>query len=396
MLVAPNSPPQQPAVYILGLAHGLSHLCWSRSVTIVAPVPSSPLSPEGTGLPPTDEQRDELFCRELLLRVSRTFALSIEALPAALAASIRTAYLLCRTVDTIEDDPAVGSDARERLFDAFDRMLGEGGDARELEELARSVDLGATAAEKILCCEVGRVLRQHRRGSAREQALVRSCVLDMSAGLRHFGQTLLERPLRDVAELDAYCHAAAGTVGALLTALFEGWGAALPFGVAEQLRARSEGFALTLQLVNILADVAEDYAQGRCFLPASLAERHQLVLDDLLADEQRQSALGVVGALCLHARAQAQLACEYTLLWPAETHLAIRTFCTLPLLLALATLTEIESGRDTALRGRRPRIPRERVSQALEQLGAAVQNDGALLRLFQKWQAAGGAHGRFD
>ena len=335
------------------------------------------------GPPQTEEQRDELFCRELLGRVSRTFALSIEALPDALAASIRTAYLLCRTVDTIEDDPAVSSDAREELFNAFDRMLGEAGDAREFEELACSLDLGATVAEKTLCRELGRVLEQHRRGSAREQALVRSCVLEMSAGLRHFGRVMMQRPLRDVAELDEYCHAAAGTVGALLTALFEGWGAALPPGTAEQLRARSEGFALTLQLVNILADVAEDYTQGRCFLPASLAEHHGLALDDLLADEQRESALGVVGALCAHARTQTQLAREYTLLWPAETHLEIRTFCTLPLLLALATLTEIEGGRDTVRRGRRPRIARERVLQALEQTGAAVQSDDALLRLLQ-------------
>lgn len=366
-------------------------------MTIVAPVPSALPSSEGTSLPLTDEQRDELFCRELLGRVSRTFALSIEALPAALAASIRTAYLLCRAVDTIEDDPAVGSEGREKLFNAFDRMLGETGDARELEELARSLDLGVTVAEKSLCREVGRVLEQHRRGSAREQALVRSCVLEMSAGLRHFGQVMIQRPLRDVAELNAYCHAAAGTVGALLTALFEGWGAALPPGTAEQLRARSEGFALTLQLVNILADVAEDYTQGRCFLPASLAQQHGLALDDLLAQEQRESALGVVGALCLHARAQAQLACEYTLLWPAETHVQVRTFCTLPLLLALATLTEIESGRDTVLRGRRPRIARERVLQALEQTGVAVQSDGALLRLFQQWNDNDrGADSRLD
>ena len=364
-------------------------------MTIVASVPSS--ASEGTGLSLTEEQRDELFCRELLGRVSRTFALSIEALPAALAASIRTAYLLCRTVDTIEDDPALGGDARERLFDAFDRMLGQGGDARELEELARSLDLGATVAEKTLCREIGRVFQQHGRGSAREQALVRTCVLEMSAGLRHFGQVMLARPLRDVAELDAYCHAAAGTVGVLLTALFEGWGAALPPGTAEQLRARSEGFALTLQLVNILADVAEDYTQGRCFLPASLAEQQGLALHDLLADEQRESALGVVGALCHHARAQAQLACEYTLLWPAETHAQIRTFCTLPLLLALATLTEIESGRDTVLRGRRPRIARERVLRALEQTGAAVQSNEALSRLFQEWEGnTEDAAGRLD
>jgi farnesyl-diphosphate farnesyltransferase len=343
------------------------------------------------------EPADEAFCRESLALVSRTFALSISALPAELGASIRTAYLLCRTVDTIEDDPALSSEARQQLFDAFDRMLSDAGDGEEFEALARSFDLGSTLAEKSLCREVGRVLRQHRLAPVREQALVRACVLEMSAGLRHFRLDMEQRPLRDVAELEAYCHAAAGTVGGLLTALFEGWGPPLPPSTAPQLRARAEAFALTLQMVNILADVAEDYAHGRCFLPLSLAEQHRLDLGDVLAEGQRDSALAVVGALCRHARAQAQQAREYTLLWPAETHADIRSFCALPLLLALATLAEIESGRDTVLRGRRPRIPRERVAQAIEQTAAALHSDSALRALFQQWAGVEeGAEWRFD
>ena len=93
------------------------------------------------------EQADEAFCSELLARVSRTFALSIAALPAELGASIRTAYLLCRAVDTIEDDPALSSEARQQLFDAFVGLLSDAGDGQGFEALARSFDLGSTTAE---------------------------------------------------------------------------------------------------------------------------------------------------------------------------------------------------------------------------------------------------------
>ena len=51
---------------------------------------------------------DWQFCSDILPRVSRTFALSIAALPEALRDAIRVAYLLCRVVDTVEDDETLG------------------------------------------------------------------------------------------------------------------------------------------------------------------------------------------------------------------------------------------------------------------------------------------------
>ena len=39
--------------------------------------------------------------------VSRTFALTIPKLPATLSGVVANAYLLCRIVDTIEDDPTM-------------------------------------------------------------------------------------------------------------------------------------------------------------------------------------------------------------------------------------------------------------------------------------------------
>ncbi|MBL8742584.1 MAG: squalene/phytoene synthase family protein, partial [Myxococcales bacterium] len=47
---------------------------------------------------------DRAFCDEVLPGVSRTFALSIQALVPELREAICVAYLLCRIVDTVEDD----------------------------------------------------------------------------------------------------------------------------------------------------------------------------------------------------------------------------------------------------------------------------------------------------
>ena len=60
------------------------------------------------------------WCRAMLPRVSRTFAVGIQMLPAPLEAWITTGYLMCRVVDTIEDTPDIPWSKRRRLFTAFE------------------------------------------------------------------------------------------------------------------------------------------------------------------------------------------------------------------------------------------------------------------------------------
>ena len=54
---------------------------------------------------------DDEFQSDMLKRVSRTFALTIPQLPSTLCKVVSNAYLLCRIVDTIEDDPLISARA---------------------------------------------------------------------------------------------------------------------------------------------------------------------------------------------------------------------------------------------------------------------------------------------
>ena len=65
----------------------------------------------------------ERFAREILPAVSRTFALSIRLLPGALGRAVRTAYLLCRIADTIEDEPRLPASEKAILFDELLRCF---------------------------------------------------------------------------------------------------------------------------------------------------------------------------------------------------------------------------------------------------------------------------------
>ena len=58
---------------------------------------------------PDSGMSDEAYQDEILPHVSRTFALTIPQLPAALRTAVTNAYLLCRIADTIEDEPALSA-----------------------------------------------------------------------------------------------------------------------------------------------------------------------------------------------------------------------------------------------------------------------------------------------
>src|SRR5699024_12069588 len=58
---------------------------------------------------------DEELQSYLLDHVSRTFALTIPELPPELAYVVSNAYLLCRIVDTVEDEPALSASQKDDL-----------------------------------------------------------------------------------------------------------------------------------------------------------------------------------------------------------------------------------------------------------------------------------------
>ncbi len=334
-----------------------------------------------------DSERDRAYCEACLPLVSRTFALSIDALPAGLRESVRTAYLLCRVVDTVEDEPGLEPRLRQLLFDEFDRMLQR--DDAEVSSFERTwrrrFPDGTASAEVELAKNSGSVFRSFRRLPDHARSSIRPHVLEMSRGMRFYAARQDQRghlEIDDLDDLETYCHFVAGTVGVLLTELFEHDVPELRADRRYGIRSRAASFGLGLQMVNILKDVAEDSERGACFIPQSVAEAHGVALDRVLDPEERERALGMMRALAAHARRHLDRAKEYTILWPVSGGAAVRMFCTVPLVLALASLSEIERGRDTLQRGKTPKISREAVAQLFERARRSVGSDAALGELF--------------
>src|SRR4249920_2322229 len=79
---------------------------------------------------------DDDFQSKMLGGVSRTFALTIPQLPAVLCRVVSNAYLLCRIVDTIEDEPDLSGVRKNYFCQQFLRILE---DARNPEPFSRQL-----------------------------------------------------------------------------------------------------------------------------------------------------------------------------------------------------------------------------------------------------------------
>jgi farnesyl-diphosphate farnesyltransferase len=182
--------------------------------------------------------------------------------------------------------------------------------------------------------------------------------------------------LRDVGDLDRYCYFVAGTVGHLLTDLFC-LGSPRLESSREELTRHAEGFALLLQLTNIVKDVAEDWERGFCFLPSSVLASEGIPKEALLDEAYHSAAQCAVETLVDLARSQASSALAYVqALAPEE--IGPRRFCLFPMLLALRTL-DLAQGNPAVLKPGVPvKVGREVVGEILLEMESLLADESAL------------------
>jgi farnesyl-diphosphate farnesyltransferase len=281
---------------------------------------------------------DREFCRAILPKVSRTFALGIQLLPARLQEAVRTSYLLCRIADTIEDTPSLPPDRKDALLAAFRAYLAEPGDhGRSLAETFAA----ARSDEERLVRECPRVLRRFYALSGEEQDAIRPWVQEMATGMAEFAARPRPRDgmavLASMAELDRYCYYVAGTVGHLLTGLFRIHHGPMAAARYERLKTLATSFGLGLQLTNIIKDVADDRRRGWSFVPRDLCEVAGVRPDELQDPSHGSAAQEVMRALIAKAKAHLRDALAYCTTLPAAAY-RIRIFCLTSLYFAIRTL----------------------------------------------------------
>jgi farnesyl-diphosphate farnesyltransferase len=261
---------------------------------------------------------------ELLVKTSRTFALSIPVLPEPTRREVMIAYLLFRIADTFEDAAHWPPEHRiEALRDFQDLLRDFSPDkANRLAGQWTAAGVSPHAGYRQLIAETPFVLDAFFGLEPEAVVSVGEHVWRSAEGMAGFvgradGGVLV---LNDLQDLRDYCYAVAGIVGEMLSELFL-LRREILVPAAPYLAERAAAFGEALQLVNILKDAAVDVTEGRSFLPRGVPRSDVFAL----------------------ARRDLRAAAEYTLaLQRAGAPRGLVEFCALPTELAWATLRKVE------------------------------------------------------
>src|SRR5215204_2341231 len=158
----------------------------------------------------------------LLRDVSRSFYLTLQALPRPVRPQIGLAYLLARATDTIADTDLIPLAERLRTLQRLREEISNEG------ESAGGLDLGgfaghAAPAERALLERMEEALRVLRALEREDQRRIRDVLSIITSGqeldLRRFAEASPDRviALRDGSELEDYTYRVAGCVGEFWT-----------------------------------------------------------------------------------------------------------------------------------------------------------------------------------
>ncbi|HEY6226871.1 MAG TPA: phytoene/squalene synthase family protein [Verrucomicrobiae bacterium] len=298
----------------------------------------------------------------VLRDVSRSFYLTIRALPSGIRRPIAIAYLLARATDTVADTQIVKLPIR---LDALQRLRAriEGVSDARLDFGGFAQQQG-TPGERVLLQRIEEVLRLYNAldgiNHAYVCAVLKTIISGQELDLERFAEASSTNivPLQTDAELDDYTFRVAGCVGEFWTRVCVHGNQ--PKGVLTELTAdnfapfdsqtfsrsvlpNSIRFGKGLQLVNILRDIPSDLKNGRCYIPLELLTAANLAPNDLVNAANIDRFRAVYDPLLQRAQDHLAAGWEYTNTLP-KSWVRVRLACAWPILIGLRTIAHLRKG----------------------------------------------------
>ena len=325
------------------------------------------------------------YAEDILLQVSRTFALNINVLKGKLHKSILLAYLYLRIADTVEDDPDMKASEKEVVLGLFAEIF-KTADLREeaVAAFERALPEKWHKSEHPymdLCLHTHVVVPLLRELPETYAAPVRAVTIEMCHGMAKFAlrqEAALSSgwfTLEGVADLDEYCYYVAGIVGKLLTNLFAADTCLIGEARKSEMQKLDVSFGLALQVANIVKDCVEDSARRVCFVPEEICRRHgfahsyEMFSTEVPAENQvdfdkRRAA--VMKELVDKAWNHLDDAIAYTKLIP-NVKMRTRLFCLWPLFMAAENMKLIGDGSCLFASDKKVKITRDTVKRIIKQ-----------------------------
>lgn len=281
----------------------------------------------------------------LLEGVSRTFALTIPQLPGSLHPVVANAYLLCRIVDTIEDEVSLDVNQKKHFCSFFIEVVKTGNNTDVFaKELAPLLSKQTIPAEHCLIHLTQKVIEITHTFDAIQKEALAACVETMAKGMPIFQALDLHSGVKTMADMDNYCYYVAGCVGEMLAKLFCNYSEEINTHKDELLKL-SVSFGQGLQMTNILKDIWDDAKRDVCWLPQDIFSETGFELKNLTPETNDENfRLGLEHLISI-ANEHLHNALRYTQLIPAN-ETGIRNFCLWAIGMAVLTLKKIKENLD--------------------------------------------------
>lgn len=298
---------------------------------------------------------DYAFAENILLQVSRTFALNINVLSGILHQSVLFAYLFLRIADTIEDDPDLPATEKEKLLKYFSSIFESPDiDFNRVDLFLSKFPLGWLKSEDpnhLLCRQTGVIINLWKELPLGNKKIIQKVILEMCQGMAKFALRQEQQlamgwfTLKKVSDLDEYCYYVAGIVGKMLSQLFFIDSRFIDSQAFEDLKKWDVSFGLALQVTNIIKDVREDATRKVCFIPEEIAWRHGLKhsYDIFEPNVDPEARAAIIKELIDKAWSHLDDSVRYVLRLP-RLERRIRLFCLWPLFMAAENLRLIGDG----------------------------------------------------
>ncbi|MCH9698853.1 MAG: phytoene/squalene synthase family protein [Gammaproteobacteria bacterium] len=329
-----------------------------------------------------DNQASAQFQSKMLSGVSRTFALTIPQLPETLRFAVGNAYLLCRAVDTIEDEPALSNDQRVQFCNQFIDVVSGTSPAQQLAlDLLPRLSDSTIPAEHELIRNLSQVIEITMSFPEPIYQALLKCVQTMAYGMPLFQESEIKHGLPTEHDFDQYCYYVAGCVGEMLTTLFCEYSQEIGRH-RETMHPLSVSFGQGLQMTNILKDIWDDRKRDVCWLPRDVFIQSGYDLSQLSPETNTQAFQNALSYLVSQAYHHLNNALQYTLLIPPHEK-GIRRFCLWAIGMALLTLQKI-SGKLDFTDSQQVKISRNQVKTTVAATNLTVSSDRLLKWLFYR------------
>lgn len=308
---------------------------------------------------------------QLLASVSRSFYLTLKALPKELREPISLAYLLARTADTIADTASVSAAVRLDCLERYRALVRGSGVVDSLASMliTQFCPQQSDEAERRLMEKFAAGIAWLRTMQPTPLAAIQNVLEHIIDGqmldIRRFPSDGQLRSLANAEELNQYTWLVAGCVGEFWTQLCasELPSSLDPAVTTAQMKEWGARLGKGLQLINILRDIGEDTRDGRCYLPCK--------------PEDIQTEWSLWLETCTE-----HLECGLKYVQHV-THGKLRYATALPLLLGIQTVAKMRaSSWDKVQQG--IKISRLDVASILAQAAIACRSAEAMERLYRK------------